>query len=64
MGCLLVTLQQHPAAKLPKTFSPLTPSQEEKMSAVLEAAANQHAHYVLAAWLGASKIALQVHQPP
>ena len=60
VGCLLLTLQQHPAAKLPRAFSPLNSTQEGKMSAVLEAAANQHAHYVLAAWLGTAKIALQV----
>ena len=60
MGSLLVTLQQHPAGKLPKAFSPLNLHQEGKMSAVLEAAANQHAHHVLAAWLGTCKIALQV----
>ena len=60
VGCLLLTLQLHPAAKLPRAFSPLNSSQEGKMSAVLEAAANQHAHYVLAAWLGTAKIALQV----
>ena len=59
MGALLLTLQQHPASKLPASFAPLAPGQEGNMAAVLTAAANQHTHHVLAAWLGAAKIALQ-----
>lgn len=60
MGALLLTLQQHPASQLPSSFAPLAPGQEGNMAAVLAAAANQHTHHVLAAWLGAAKIALQV----
>ena len=60
VGALLLTLQQHPAAQLPASFAPLAPGQEGNMAAVLAAAANQHNHRVLAAWLGSTKIALQV----